>query len=51
MINREFVSMTEYADAIGVSYTTVKNWIKKEQISYKRFPSGTIRIPRSELEV
>jgi len=48
---RKFLSIREYADIAGVSYSTIYRDIYEGKIRFKRFGSKTIRIPISELEV
>jgi molybdopterin-binding protein len=40
---------TEAAQALGVSYPTIKQWIYKKKIRSVRTPGGHHRIPRSEI--
>jgi molybdopterin-binding protein len=40
---------TEAAEALGVSYPTIKQWIYRKRIRSVKTPGGHHRIPRSEL--
>lgn len=39
------LTMQEAANLIGVHYQTIRNWIRHDQIEYRRW-GKTIRIPR-----
>ena len=43
------VTPAEAADALGVSYPTIKQWIYKKRLRSVVTPGGHHRIPRSEL--
>ncbi len=46
---RNPLTPAEAADALGVSYQTVKQWIYRKKLRSVRTPGGHHRIPRSEI--
>jgi molybdopterin-binding protein len=46
---RNPLTPAEAAEALGVSYQTVKQWIYRKKIRSSRTPGGHHRIPRSEI--
>jgi molybdopterin-binding protein len=46
---RSPLTPAEAAEALGVSYQTVKQWIYRKKIRSVRTPGGHHRIPRSEI--
>jgi len=50
--NKDFLSVTEFADLIGVHYNTIRNMIKSGRIDAFTIGSGNkkcYRIPRTEV--
>lgn len=45
----ESLTPAEAAEALGVSYPTIKQWIYRKRIRSVRTPGGHHRIPRSEI--
>ena len=45
----KLLTMQEAADQIGVHYQTIRNWIKRGQIEYRRW-GKTIRIPMEAID-
>src|SRR4051794_37571651 len=45
----DFLTPTDAARALGVSYSTLKQWIYRRRIRSRRTPGGHHRIPRSEV--
>ena len=44
-----FISLADVAEELAVSYWTVRRWAQAGQIKCIRLPSGTLRVPREEL--
>ena len=47
--DNKLLTIQEAADQIGVHYQTIRNWIKRGQIEYRRW-GKTIRIPMEAIE-
>ena len=45
-----FLSLADVAEELAVSYWTVRRWARAGQMRCIRLPSGTLRVPREELE-
>jgi len=45
----EVIRLRDAADALGISYPTLKQWIYKKKIATVRTAGGHHRIPRSEI--
>lgn len=45
-----FLSLADAASELSVSYWSVRRWAHAGLIKCIRLPSGTLRIPREELE-
>ena len=40
----------EFCEAVGISYSTFKQWVREGRVRVVRTPSGRYRVPYSELE-
>lgn len=49
-MNKKYLPLTEVAEHFSVSYPTVARWCDLGMIEFIRLPSGTLRIPASEIE-
>jgi excisionase family DNA binding protein len=49
-MSEELLSASEVAKLLRVSNGTIARWIKLGQLRAIRLPSGTYRIPRSEVD-
>lgn len=41
----KLLTIQEAADQIGVHYQTIRNWIRRGEIDYRRWGKKTVRIP------
>jgi excisionase family DNA binding protein len=46
----ELISVREVAERLNVNRGTVVRWIRLGQVKALRLPSGTYRVPRTELD-
>jgi excisionase family DNA binding protein len=49
-MEKEFYSIKEVAQMIGVSTNTIHNWLKKDKLPYVQISAKTIRIPAKGLQ-
>lgn len=50
LADQPFLSIPEAADALGVSETSVRRWVKSGRLKAIRLPSGRRKIRRAEVE-
>ena len=50
MSDSGYVSLADVGQELSVSYWTVRRWAQEGLIKCIRLPSGTLRVPREELE-
>ncbi len=50
MSDSGYVSLAEVGRELSVSYWTARRWATEGLIKCIRLPSGTLRVPREELE-
>ncbi len=43
-VHSDMLTIQQAADRIGVHYQTIRNWIKRNQIDYRKW-GNTVRIP------
>lgn len=46
----DFLSLKDLAQDLNVSYWAVWRWVRSGKVRCIRLPSGTLRVPREELE-